>query len=75
VLLLGAPHRGQEQDLLPELRGGVAMPSDQQVGQHAGVLEQLDVLEGAGDAELRDLVRRHLGDVAALEEQLARVGS
>ena len=72
MLLLGPPHGGQEQDILPELGGGMAVPADQQVGQHGRILEQLDVLEGAGDAELGDLVRRHLGDVAALEEQLAR---
>ena len=34
------------------------VPADQQVLQHGGVLEQLDVLEGAGDAERGDLVRR-----------------
>ena len=31
---------------------------DQQVLQHAGVLEQLDVLERAGDAQRRHRVRR-----------------
>ena len=72
VFLLGPAHRGQEQNLLPELGGGVAVPAHQQVGQHRGVLEQLYVLKGAGDAEPGDLVRRDLGDVAALEEQLAR---
>ena len=30
------------------------VPADQKVAQHGGVLEQFDVLEGAGDAELGD---------------------
>jgi hypothetical protein len=29
---------------------------DEQIGEHSGILEQFDVLEGAGDAELRDVV-------------------
>ncbi len=36
------------------------------------MLEQLDVLEGTGDAECRDLVRRHVGDVGAVEAEPAR---
>src|SRR5919107_4670506 len=35
------------------------------------MLEQLDVLEGAGDAERCDAVRGHVGDVGAVEYQLA----
>jgi hypothetical protein len=45
----------------------VAVAADQQVLQHRGVLEQLDVLEGAGDAQPRDLVGRHARDLLALE--------
>ena len=50
----------------------MAVTADQQVGEHGGVLEQLDVLEGAGDAEPCDVVGRLLGDVLVLEEDLAR---
>ena len=70
-LFVGA-HAGQEQQFLPELRGGVTMPADQQIAQHGRVLEQFDVLERAGDAEAGDLVRRLLGDVLVIEEDLAR---
>jgi hypothetical protein len=35
----------------------VRVAADQQVLQHGGVLEQLDVLEGARDAQRRHLVR------------------
>jgi hypothetical protein len=37
------------------------VPPDQQVVQHGGVLEQLDVLEGARNAQRRNLVRRLVG--------------
>ena len=36
------------------------VPADQQVAEHGGILEQLDVLEGAGDAELGDAEGRLL---------------
>jgi hypothetical protein len=48
------------------------VPADQQVAQHGGILEQFDVLEGAGDAELGDAERGLLGDVLILEENPAR---
>jgi hypothetical protein len=54
------------------LRGRMAMPADQEIGYYGGVLEQLDVLERAGDAEARDPVGRHLGDVLILEEDPSR---
>jgi hypothetical protein len=43
------------------------VPADQQVVQHRGVLEQLDVLEGAGDAQRGDAVRRLRGERLAFE--------
>ncbi|MGX1297675.1 hypothetical protein AB7M75_007583 [Bradyrhizobium ottawaense] len=70
--LLVGPHARQEQELLPELRGRVPVTADQEVGEHGRVLEQLDVLEGAGDAELGDVVRRLFGDILILEEDAAR---
>ena len=45
----------------------VPVAADQQVLQHGRVLEQLDVLEGARDAELGDTVRRETGQLAVLE--------
>jgi hypothetical protein len=53
----------------------VRVARQQKVLQQGGVLEQLDVLEGAGDAERGDPVRRHVGDVAAVEGELAALGS
>ena len=50
----------------------MAVPADQQVGEHGRILEQFDVLEGAGDAELGDAEGRLLGDVLILEINPAR---
>ena len=50
----------------------MAVAADEQVAQHARVVEQLDVLERARDAHAGDLVRRHAGDVAILVEQAPR---
>ena len=55
---LGGPCLRREQQVRPEAGGAMRVPADQQVLQHGRVLEQLDVLEGAGDAERGDLVRR-----------------
>ena len=48
------------------------VPADQQVAEHGRILEQFDVLEGAGDAEPGDAERRLLGDVLVLEVNPAR---
>src|SRR5690349_10468322 len=48
------------------------MAAEQEVLEHGGVLEQLDVLERPRDAAPRDLVRRHPRDVLAVEDQTAR---
>jgi hypothetical protein len=45
----------------------VRVVADQQVLQHRRVLEQLDVLEGPGDAHLGHAVGRHVRQVVALE--------
>ena len=47
------------------------MTTDQQIAQHGRVLEQFDVLEGAGDAEAGDFVGRLPGDVLIFEKDLA----
>ena len=49
----------------------MAVPADQQICQHGRILEQFDVLEGAGDAEPGDVVSRLLGDVLVFEKDLA----
>jgi hypothetical protein len=50
-LKLGRPRGGREEQFAPETGLAVGVPPDQQVVQHRGVLEQLDVLEGARNAE------------------------
>jgi len=45
------------------------MARQQQIFQQGGVLEQLDVLEGPGNAERRDPVWRYVGDVAVFENE------
>ncbi|MGY3290410.1 hypothetical protein ACVWWP_003477 [Bradyrhizobium sp. LM3.6] len=47
------------------------MAADHDVVEHAHVVEQRQVLEGAADAERSARVGRQAGDVAALVEQLA----
>jgi hypothetical protein len=72
MAFLGRAHARQEQQFLPEPGGGMAVPADQQIAQHGRILEQFDVLEGAGDAEFGDAEGRLLGDVLILEIDLAR---
>ena len=48
------------------------MAAGQQIFQHAHLREQFAVLEGAGQPEPGDLVRRLAGDVAAAEADRAR---
>src|SRR6185295_10456265 len=48
-------------------RAVVDVPADLDVVEHAHALEQRDVLEGAGDAEVGALVRLERGDVPVLE--------
>ena len=47
------------------------MAAGHDVVEHAHVREQLDVLEGAGDAEPGDRARRQAGDVLAAEADAA----
>ena len=68
---LAGAHRGEEQDLLQEPRPGVGVAAQQQILEHRGVLEQLDVLEGARDAPPGDLVRGYPGDVLVAEDEAA----
>jgi hypothetical protein len=52
----------------------VPVAADEQVLQDGRVLEELDVLEGARDAELGHAVRRKAGELAALEDDAPEVG-
>ena len=66
-----APHARREQHLAEDVGLRAAVAADQQVVQHRGVLEQLDVLEGAGDAASRRWCGGDAGDVLALENEAA----
>src|ERR1700687_4081200 len=50
----------------------MAVPADQQIAEHGRILEQFDILEGAGDPEFGDAERRLFGDVLVLEIDPAR---
>src|SRR5258705_4227478 len=50
----------------------MAVPADQKVAEHSRILEQFDVLERAGDAELRDAECGLVRDVLILEIDPAR---
>src|SRR6478735_1123711 len=45
----------------------MTVPTDQKVAEHGRILEQFDVLEGAGDAESCDAECGLVGDVLILE--------
>ncbi len=64
-------HARREEHLRDEVGPRPAMPADQQVFQHRRVLEQLDVLERARDAEARHAVRGRARDVLPLEHDAA----
>jgi hypothetical protein len=67
---LGGAGLAAEEDLAPQAGAAVRVAADQQVLQHGGMFEQLDVLEGARDAQARDLVWRLLGE----RERAVRAG-
>ena len=69
VLEFERAHARQEQELFHEPRALVGVAAEQEVLEHGGVLEQLDVLEGPRDPAPGDLVGRHARDVLAVEDQ------
>jgi hypothetical protein len=71
VLYLHLPHVRKEEQLTEETRPLVRMARQQQVFEQGGVLEQLDILKGAGYAQRGDTVRRYVGDVAILKNEAA----
>ena len=62
------------QNLLPPMTLKETVASEQQVVQHRGCFKQLNVLEGACNAQGGDLVALHLGQVLALEVDLSSTG-
>src|SRR5215471_14070009 len=66
-----AAHTAGEQHLVEDIWPSAAVAADQQVLQHGSVLEEFDVLEGAGDAAPGDRVWWHARNVFASEHQLA----
>ena len=52
-----APHAGKKEHLGQHVRRNAAMAAGQQIFQHRHLRKHFAVLEGAGDAEPRDLVR------------------
>ena len=68
----GAARGTGEQQVLPQRCAPVRVAADQQVLQHAGKFEQLDVLEGARNAQRRHRVRRLRDQVLAIELDACR---
>jgi hypothetical protein len=62
-----AAHGRQEQRLLQRIGAKAGVPPGHDVVEHAHMGEELDVLEGAGDAEPGDGARRAAGDVLSAE--------
>src|SRR5919108_1351146 len=73
LLLLGADTRRAE-DRVPPLALQPHVPPHLDVGKDRHVLEETDVLVRAPDAQLGDVMRRHAGDVDAVEGDRARGG-
>ena len=71
---LGTAHLGQEQDVLDKIGAAVAVSPHQQVVQYGGMVEQLDILEGPGDAQPGKLVRAQAGDVAPVKADAPLAG-
>ena len=71
VAHLLAPHARQKQHLGERIGGDARVAAGQEIVEHRHVREQLAVLEGAGDAEPRDLVRRAAGDILAAKADRA----
>ena len=70
----GLAHGRQEQELSHPFAPHFRVPTDQEILQHGGFLEQLDVLEGPGNAEIDDLVRFQREQLLAFEPDTAAVG-
>ena len=64
---------GVKSSSLPQAGAAVRVAADQQVLQHGRVLEQLDVLERARDAERGDLVRRHVASACRPSNSISPV--
>src|SRR5262249_49419896 len=71
---LSASRRAGEEQLLPERSRAMTVPADEEVLQHGRVLEELDVLERARDAERGDPVRRQIVYFSILEKNPSRGG-
>ena len=76
--MLGDPHVGHRLERLAPLLGlalqaGRGMRAHEDVLQHGQPREQLEVLEGAGDAETNHAARADAPERAAVEEDIAGV--
>src|SRR4029077_2517314 len=69
-LLVALPRRAE--DAAEGARMQPAVHADQRVLERRHGAEETDVLEGAPDAELGDLVLRQTSDLVAVEQDLAR---
>src|SRR5689334_6378614 len=67
VLDLLPAHARQEQHFRKRAGANARVPAGKQIVEHAHLRKQFAVLEGAGDAEPRYLMRRKTGDVAPAE--------
>ena len=67
-------HPRQAQRVADEIAAAVGMAADPDVVEHRLRAEQREVLEGAGDADLGDAVRRAGEHRAAFEQDIAAIG-
>ena len=66
-----APHPGQMQGVADEIAAASRVPADPHVVEHRLARKQRQVLEGAGDADLGDAMRRPAEQRAAFEPDVA----
>ena len=67
-------HPGKAQRVAHKIAAAGGVAADPHIVEHRLAREQREVLEGAGDADLGDPVRRAVEQRAALEQDLASVG-
>ena len=67
----GAANPGELQRIRDDVARGARMGADAHVVEHRKIGKQRDVLEGAADADLGDLVRRTRQDARAFHQDIA----
>src|SRR4029077_3233773 len=69
-----APHPRQMQGVAEEVAAAASVAADPHIVEYRLVREKREVLEGAGNTDLGDAVRRTVEQRAAFEQDIAPIG-